>query len=96
MKRKLFLGTAALVLAAVGVFAGRTSKKFFTIATLYYKISTGNCTFASNISNSTAFLTATSGFDFQASVKTATNGVATGLLFYTSTCSSASAVYFKP
>ena len=100
MKRKIFLGTGALILAAVGVFAGRATKKFTNLVTLYYKIGiSGVCT------NSNARLTAAGDFVTSttagtgaiiAQVSTAVSGTTTAFLYYTSSCGANEAVYFQP
>ena len=98
MKRKFFLGTAALVLAAVGVFAGRASKKLTTIATLYYKIGVGGtCTEFIKVSSNTALRTAGFGATAaQATLVTANSAGLTAAIFYTSSCGAGQAVYFQP
>jgi hypothetical protein len=85
--RKLFIGTSALILAFVGVFANKTSNKFTT--GVYYKTANGLCKLLTSSINSTYFTT--SGTD-QAVINT--TGGTKESLFGNSACGTVQ-VFFK-
>ncbi len=92
MNKKIILGSGALLLAAVGVFAGRA--KFGTSPSIYVSASAGRCITLSTSGTITQFTT--SGTGQQATIKTA-GGVNTYKVWSTNTCSgAANVVHFKP
>ena len=93
MKKKIFLGLGAAVLAVGGVFAGRASAKFATATSMYYKIGAGACTTIASTLGNTAFQTASSGT--VATIRTQGN-TASATLYGTSTCSAGKVLYFHP
>ena len=91
MKKKFFLGASALLLAAVGVFAGRMSAKTSPSAIYYTLNGSGVCT-GLLLGPPLQFITSWF-FGFQVTFLTA-NGVNHVHLWATSTCSS-SPIYFQ-
>jgi len=89
MNRKIFLTAGAVLLAVVGVFAGRASKKG-TATALYYKSAGSHCValFTSGIPSN---FTTTAGSN-QASLKT--EGGVFRAVFETNTCGNLHKVYF--
>jgi hypothetical protein len=93
--KQIFRATGALALVVAGAFAGRASAKFgATVPALFYSEGAGVCTPLKSSNLDANFQTITGTGTVQAYIITAA-GVTARLLFYTSTCSSASKVYFR-
>jgi hypothetical protein len=88
-KRKLFVGTGALILAIVAIFTTRANSKF--TAGIYYLTNLGRCKVLTSTINSTFF--STTGTD-QATIKTTGGTLET--LWASSACTAlGGAAYFK-
>jgi hypothetical protein len=93
MYKKFFIAAGAIVLTAVGAFAGRMGAKSGDASTLWGKNVTGvgSCTDITSITASASFTTGGSGT--QVTFKTS-GGTTTYNVYSTSTCSSSRAVHF--
>ena len=91
MKRKIFMGAGALLLASLGVMAGRASSNFATASSLFISSSSGCVQFSAD-NASTKFTTNVTGTGVQAAIRTSTAGILRKI-YATSGCST-KLVYF--